>query len=261
MKILVVATGGTIGSVRNGTIVLDENNLKIIEHCKRENVELVGVSPYSVLSENIGVEHWRMLFDYLNSVDFDAFDGVIILHGSDTLAYTSAIIGNAFPNDSIVLVAADKPIEDEDSNGIYNFNLALDMLEKGITSPIVCYDDVHSALGITSADVNDIFFSIDTDLVPVCSRTIYEKSILIIKAYPTIDMSAYNFDNTDAVIVDMFHSATVPDGIKACARDCKAPFYFVTHKASADYDTAQDIDNIVYNCTVENAFARLLLTK
>ncbi len=261
MKILVVATGGTIGSVKNGTIGLDDNNLKIVEHCRRDNIELVGVSPYSVLSENIGIEHWQALLDTLQSVDYCEYDGVIVLHGSDTLAYTSAIIGNAFADRSIVLVAADKPIEDEDSNGIQNFNLALDMLEKGVDSPIVCYDTVHSALGITSADINDKFYSIDTDLAPVNSRTIFSKNILVIKAYPTIDMSVYNMDNVDAVIVDMFHSATVPDGVKSFAKDSDTPFYFVTHKASADYDTAQDIDGIVYNCTVENAFARLLLTK
>lgn len=261
MKILVVATGGTIGSVRNGTISLDENNMKILDFCKRDDVEFVGVSPYSVLSENIGVEHWRTLISYLDSVDFGEYSGVIILHGSDTLAYTSALIGNTFPNESIVLVASDKPVEDENSNAIPNFNLALDEIKKGVEHPIVCYDEVHNALGITSADVRDKFVSIDTDIKPLCSRTIFDKRILVIRAYPDIDMSLFNIENADEVIVDMFHSATVPDSIKACARRSKKPFHFVTHKASADYDTAQDIDGIVYNCTIENSFARIMLTK
>lgn len=261
MKILVVATGGTIGSVRNGTIGLDDNNLKILDYCKRDNVEFVGVSPYSVLSENITTEHWKKLIAFLDSTDFNEYDGVIILHGSDTLAYTSAIIGNAFPNESIVLVASDKPVEDESSNAIHNFNLALDMIEKGVSHPIVCYDEVHSALGITSADIRDRFVSIDTNAQPLCSKTINDKSILVIRAYPNIDMTLFNIDSADEVIVDMFHSATVPESIKNCAKRSKKPFHFVTHKMSADYDTAQDIGGIVYNCTVENAFARILLTK
>lgn len=261
MKILVVATGGTIGSVRNGTIGLDDNNLKILDYCKRDNVDFVGVSPYSVFSENICVEHWRVLIDYLDSVDFGLYDGVIILHGSDTLAYTSAIIGNAFPNESIALVASDKPVEDEDSNAVPNFNLALDEIEKGVEHPIVCYDEVHNALGITSADITDKFVSIDTNIQPLCSRMIFDKSILVIRAYPSIDMTLFNIDSADEVIVDMFHSATVPESIKECAKVSKKPFHFVTHKASADYDTAQDIEGIIYNFTVENAFARILLTK
>lgn len=261
MKILVVATGGTIGSVRNGTIGLDKNNLKILDFCRRDNVDYVGVSPYSVLSENISIEHWRKLIAYLGSVDYDAYDGVIVLHGSDTLAYTAAIIGNAFPSEKIVLVASDKPVEDESSNAIPNFNLALDMMENGIEHPIVCYDGVHNALGITSADVDDKFVSIDTAIQPLDARRIYDKSILVIRAYPSIDMSLFNVDSADDVIVDMFHSATVPDSIKACAKSSEKSFHFVTHKASADYDTAQDIDGIIYNCTVENAFARILLTK
>ena len=35
------------------------------------------------------------------------------------------------------------------------------------------------------------------------------------------------------------------------------PFYFVTPKSSADYETSADIsDMIIFNTTLENAFAR-----
>lgn len=260
MKILVVATGGTIGSVRGDTISLDKNNLKILDFCKRDGVEFVGVSPYSVLSEDINISHWRLLFDCINDKKAD-FDGIIILHGSDTLAYTSALIGNAFPNDSIVLVASDKPIEDKDANGIANFNLALDMLQKGVYSPIVCYNTVHSALGITSAGVDDKFLDIKTDAVPLGTTTIFDKNILVLKAYPNMDLSVIDTSNLDAIIIDMFHSATVPKSARDYAKKSSVPITFVTHKSSADYDTAQNIDNIAYNCTVENAFAKILLTK
>lgn len=260
MKILVIATGGTIGSVKNATISLDNNNLKILDYCRTDGVDFVGASPYSVLSEDITISHWQMLFDTVSGAVND-YDGIIILHGSDTLAYTSALIGNAFPNDSIVLVASDKPIEDSTSNGIANFNLAVDMLKNGVKSPIVCYDGVFNALGITSAGVDDSFLEVETDAVPVNSKRLYDKNVLVLRAFPNMDMSAINTNGVDAIIIDMFHSATVPKSVREYAKKCNVPITFVTHKASADYDTAKDIDGIVYKCSVENAFAKILLTK
>lgn len=261
MKILVIATGGTIGSVRGNKISLDENNLKILDYCRRDDVEFVGMSPYSVLSEDINASHWQMLLDTIADTKNSDYDGIIILHGSDTLAYTSSIVGNAFPNDSIVLVASDKPIEDEDANGVANFNLALDMLQGGINSPIVCYDGVHNAMGITSAGVDDKFLDVEVVDAPLGTRTIYDKNILVLKAYPNMDLSVIDTMGVDAIIIDMFHSATVPKSVREYSKKCNTPIVFVTHKASADYDTSKDVDGIVYNSTVENAFAKLLLTK
>lgn len=261
MKILVVATGGTIGSVRADSIDLDKNNLKILDHCQRDGVEYVGVSPFSVLSENISIALWRDLVDYIKGVDFDQYAGVIILHGSDTLAFTAAIIGNAFCDRPIALVAADKPIEDADSNGIANFNLAVDCVVDGIVAPLVCYDGIHSALGITSAGADDRFVSIDTDIQPLGTTDIFDKQILIVPAYPTVDMAHYCLDDVDIVLVNMFHSATVPDQIRDFAQQSTTPFLFVTHKGSADYATSAGMDSILFSSTIENAFARNLLTK
>lgn len=260
MKILVIATGGTIGSIKGDSISLDSDNLKILSRCARDGVKYVGVSPFSVLSENMSIALWRRLIDYIDCAGIEDYAGVIILHGSDTLAYTSAVIANAFPNSSIVLTAADKPIEDEASNGVANFNLAVDMIADGVTCPMVAYDGAHRADSITSADVNDKFISINSAPAPADSRNIADKNILIVKSYVGMDMNNYNLDNVDAVIVDMFHSATVPDCVRDYARASDVPFYFVTHKMSAEYETAQDIDNIVFGCTVENLYARLLLT-
>ena len=40
------------------------------------------------------------------------------------------------------------------------------------------------------------------------------------------------------------------------------PFYFVTPKSSADYETSADIsDMIIFNTTLENAFARFNISQ
>lgn len=259
-RILVIGLGGTIGSVKRESIGLDVNNLKILDHISCSDVEFIGCSPFSVLSENMSLDLWKKLISYIDSVDFDSYDGVIILHGSDTLAFTSSIIANAFPDKSIVLVAADKPIEDESSNGISNFNCAVQALEQGVSCPMVSYDGLMKADCITSADVRDCFVTIDKTLPPINSKVIYDKNILLIKSYVGIDARNYNFDGVDAVLVEMYHSATVSVDFASALEKIGKPVYYVTHKPSADYESASGIKNIITNCTAENAYARILLT-
>ena len=52
-KILVIGLGGTIGSVEGDSIGLDNNCLKILNTVEYDNVELEGVSPFKILSENM----------------------------------------------------------------------------------------------------------------------------------------------------------------------------------------------------------------
>jgi L-asparaginase len=260
-KIFVIALGGTIGSVKNGTIGLDSNNLKILEHISVSVVEFDTASPFSVLSENMSIELWQKLIDFLSTVDFEKYAGTIILHGSDTLAFTSAIIANAFPNQKIVLVASDKPIEDKSSNGIKNFNLAVDYILSNVTNGVaVAYDEIFKGDCITSANVNDKFVAIKSTLKPVNSQKLANKNILIINPYVGIDCTCYNLENVDCVLITMFHSATVPKEIVEFSKNCKVPVYFVTHKHTAEYETANEIGNIIFDCTIENAYARMLLT-
>ena len=74
-----------------------------------------------------------------------------------------------------------------------------------------------------------------------------------------MDFGAYNLDDVDEVLIEMYHSATVPDSAKKFAKSLNIPYHFVTHKMSADYETAQDIENIIFGTTIENAYAMSIL--
>lgn len=261
-RILIVGLGGTIGSVKKDSITLDNNCLKILEYCKFDNVIFDSVSPFTVFSENITKKHWQILIDYLNTVDFGKYIGIIILHGSDTLAFTSSIIANAFPTKNIVIVASDKPIEDKYSNAIPNFNGAVKKILEGKNEIYVSYDGIKKANAISSANTNDVFVELGSTIEPINNQIINDKNILLIKSYAGIDYENYNLKNVDEVLIEMYHSATVPIGTKEFLKVLKKkniPYHFVTHKASADYETAKDIDNIIFDCTLENAYAIELL--
>ncbi|HBN38290.1 MAG TPA: hypothetical protein DD404_02065 [Ruminococcaceae bacterium] len=261
-KILVVGTGGTIACVKDDNIRLD-NPFKILDYIEKKDVSFECVSPFSVLSENIRIDLWQKLIDYLNAVDFEKYTGIIILHGSDTLAYTGALLGNIFYNRRIVLVASDKPVEDKASNAIQNFENAVDFICDRVEGVYISYDKLFRAVRTVSAGENDEFFTVGRQSDFIENPVLRNKNILIITPYVGIDYSNYNLDSVDAVLHAMYHSATAPENAAEFAAKCKKeniPFYFVTSKSSADYESAKDFGNIIFNSTLENAFARLLLT-
>ena len=264
MKILIISTGGTIASKKDDNIHLDAP-FKVV-HFADENlikgVEFSFSCPYTILSENMDFSHLQSLVDEIKESDSD---NIIILHGSDTLAFTSSFIANLFWDKNIVLTASDKPIEDNLANGISNFNEALRHIKKGEKGVFVSYDGIFPADTITSADGLDKFRQTGKSQPKFKNPCLAPKNILVIKPYTNIDYNNYNIESADLVLHEMYHSATVPESAKAFAKKCRqsgVPFYFATPKSSADYETSADIsDMIIFNTTLENAFARFNISQ
>lgn len=246
-KILVVATGGTIACTKDESIHLDRP-FKILDYVKVENTEFECASPFVILSENMNFEYWQRLIDFVSAIDFEKYKGVILLHGSDTLGFTAALLGNAFYDKPIVLTASDKPPEDESSNAVKNFETAVEKIAGGIDGVCVSYDGFHRA--VKGERIESPCFA--------------PKNVLVINPYVNIDYENYNLDNVDAVLHSMYHSATAPQNVTDFIEKCALrgiPFYFVTENGIADYESAKNFENIIFNSTVEDAFSKMLLTK
>ena len=132
MKILVILTGGTIGShVHEKLInVSDRSVYLIMEMYKQkygEDTDFDVIRPINMLSENFTPEQWNVLCKTLKGVAPHDYDGVIITHGSDTLPYTAALIGMLYGHAPvpIVLVASGYPLGHPKSNGLDNFRNAV----------------------------------------------------------------------------------------------------------------------------------------
>ncbi len=261
-KILVVSTGGTIASKKEDFIRLD-NPLKVLDYIEYKDIQFDCVSPFTVFSENMSIKLWQKLIDYLNTVDFEKYLGVIILHGSDTLAYTGAVLGNIFYDKRIILVASDKPIEDESSNGIPNFQRAVEFICDGAKGVYISFNNLYRASRAVSANDRDEFIAAGKTGKRLKNPELSDKNILIINPYVSINYSNYSLDNVDMVLHSMYHSATAPEDVCEFMEKCRSrniPFYFVTSKSSAQYETAKNFDHIIFNSTIENAYAKALLT-
>lgn len=108
-KILVLFTGGTIGSITTDGIIDVEREGKyaVVEAYKSaygDDVKFECRQVLNILSENMGFSGWEKMIHEINSIDTALYSGVILTHGSDTLAYTSALLGMYFRHFDIPLL-------------------------------------------------------------------------------------------------------------------------------------------------------------
>jgi L-asparaginase len=104
-KILLIATGGTIASVEGNEGLAPglsaEELLRFIPKFSQE-VKIDGKILMNIDSTNIQPEHWVKMADAVFQ-NYQDYDGFVITHGTDTLAYTSSAL-------SYMLQGLDKPV-------------------------------------------------------------------------------------------------------------------------------------------------------
>lgn len=133
MKILVIFTGGTIGSSVQGDYINidDSEKYKIINSYdnKRKDLHFDTLEPYTILSENLRGENINSLANCVKD-NQDDYEGIIITHGTDTLQYTAAglsilLQGLKVP---VVMVSSNYVLEDVRANGLNNFSGAVEYI-------------------------------------------------------------------------------------------------------------------------------------
>ncbi len=159
-KILVVETGGTFATVSHGKVrsleVSDTHGI-IYDHkeVRRRQVlygwEIDVMRPIYTLSENMTLDKLNHLLEAMWSVDYDAYEGIIVTHGTDTMAYTANLFAMLFAHKGlpIVMVSSNHPLDDARSNGVENFLGALDFIAKaGMQGVYVIYKNHHGAMEV-----------------------------------------------------------------------------------------------------------------
>lgn len=139
-KILFVATGGTIASKKteNGLTpqITPEELISYIPEVEKI-CEIIAVQPFNLDSSNVVPENWSMLVKVIRE-HYDAFDGFIIAHGTDTMAYTAAALSYMIQNSPkpIVITGAQRPINlditDAKTNLSDSFYYACDDASQGV---------------------------------------------------------------------------------------------------------------------------------
>lgn len=139
-KILLIATGGTIASMKaeSGlTPLLGAEEIlsyvpEIYEFCNPAAVQICNID-----STNMEPYHWKMIVRTIRE-HYVEYDGFVIAHGTDTMAYTAAALSYMIQNAKkpIVLTGAQKSIDlevtDAKTNLLDSFRYASDSKSQGV---------------------------------------------------------------------------------------------------------------------------------
>ena len=113
-KLLLIATGGTIASeyTREGLapgLAAEELLSYVEEH--REFCQVSVLQPFGLDSTNIYARHWLELAACIEE-NYASYDGFVLCHGTDTMAFTAAALSYLVQNSRkpIVITGSQKPI-------------------------------------------------------------------------------------------------------------------------------------------------------
>jgi L-asparaginase len=131
-KILIVYTGGTIGMIENpSTKTLEPFDFDYLI----ENVPKVKMLDYEISniqferpidSSSMTPQHWTQIANILKD-NYDEYDGFVILHGTDTMAYTASALSFMLENldKPVIITGSQLPIGEVRTDGEENLITAL----------------------------------------------------------------------------------------------------------------------------------------
>lgn len=241
-KILFIATGGTIASRRSDSGLkpqitpqeLLEYIPQVKDICQIEAIQLLNLD-----SSNMEPKHWKLIVHTIRE-QYEAYDGFVIAHGTDTMAYTAAALSYMIQNSRkpIVITGAQKPIDleitDAKSNLLDSFLYASDAASQGVS---IIFDGKviagTRAKKVRSKSYN-AFSSIDYPYLAVIQDLnimryipmipyeeevqFYEKldeNVYLMKLIPGIKPRVLGsiFENYDCIIVESFGVGGIPHSI------------------------------------------------
>ena len=123
-KVLMLGTGGTIASDITGNCLAPKLTTEELLAGVPEVSELCKVTCkqlFSIDSTNLTPSHWLLIADAIRE-NFSKYDGFVICHGTDTMAYTAAALSYLiqYSPKPIVLTGAQKPMVFENTDSKTN---------------------------------------------------------------------------------------------------------------------------------------------
>ena len=130
--ILIIYTGGTIGMIENPhthslepfdfTHLIDNvPKIKMLDY----DIDNIQFNP-PIDSSDMGHQHWVEIARHIEE-NFDRFDGFVVLHGTDTMAYTASALSFMLENlhKPVIITGSQLPIGEVRTDGEENLITAL----------------------------------------------------------------------------------------------------------------------------------------
>lgn len=225
-KILWISTGGTFSCEETKKGLSPASDLKFMEKIKEDNGDLSEKADIDILplmnidSTETDIEKIKLIASETDK-EINNYDGIIITHGTDTMAYTSALLSVMLENPQIpiIMTGSQKPYFSEDTDARDNFrNSVLAACEKELKCVCVIFD-------------KEIFDGLDC----------YKSSSTDFSAFSAYDRKTGMIENGKVIISD--HSRTSKGKYKFCPDICEKVALI---KLSPNFD-----ENII-DCYIKN---------
>ena len=249
-NILLILVGGTICTALNeeGNLAVDEKaGVLLVENYKQSNspyaseVHIEPTENLYMLSESMTIAKWnRILETYRTHTANKKYDGIILAHGTDTLAYSAALFSMLLCDTDVPVffVSANENLMSARSNGNENFACAVECICRGITPNVyVSYKNLsdgkmylHLASRLRQCEnYSEDFYSVGAvDLSEMTAEDYkqcfpkrdrkkgydflgkgnLEECVLFLVPYVGINYGSYDYKKFKAVLHGTFHSGT-----------------------------------------------------
>jgi len=141
--ILLLTTGGTI-ACRPGAEGLEPHSSSVMEReidHLRTNYEITVEDVMCLDSSNIRPEEWQSIAGHIYK-NRNGFSGIVVSHGTDTMAYTASAVTFMLPNINlpVVFTGSQLPLADVLSDGPDNLRTAFAMAASGHPGVFIAFD-------------------------------------------------------------------------------------------------------------------------
>ncbi|MDE5897100.1 MAG: asparaginase [Clostridia bacterium] len=234
-----IATGGTIASKNEGAGLTPVMSAKELLSCVPEIAELCRVheiQPFTLDSTNVWAKHWLGIANIIET-EYEHYDGFVVTHGTDTMAYTAAALSYLVQNSPkpVVLTGSQKSAYLRDTDARKNLADAFAYCaDDGASGVHVVFDGsvilgtrakktrTRSYNAFSSIDYPDIavvrdgkpFYYIREEQsgAPQFYRSL-NPNVFVLKMIPGIRPEIFDYlqQNCDGLVIESFGSGGLPD--------------------------------------------------
>ena len=142
-KILFIGTGGTIASELSGGALTPALRAdQLLRHVPQVSsfCHVSAVQLFHLDSTNVTPRHWIRLAEEIIR-NYDAYDGFVIAHGTDTLAYTASALSYLIQDSPkpVILTGAQKPIGFDSTDSKQNLTDSFLCAASGLSGVLVVF--------------------------------------------------------------------------------------------------------------------------
>lgn len=237
--ILMLGTGGTIACKRSDAglkpVITSEEILSYVPDSKRY-CDIDSLQVFNIDSTNMQPRHWLAIARAIED-HYDQYDGFVICHGTDTMAYTAAALSYLVQDSPkpIVITGAQKPIDMENTDARTNLADSLFFASHGRAHGVnIVFDgkviagtrgkkertksyNAFSSINfpyIAAIQEDHILFYLDDKPGDAQVKFYHEMNsgVVLLKLIPSMDAALLDYmaEHYDAVIIESFGVGGLP---------------------------------------------------